>query len=407
MNLSPDGYIGTSVPRREDKRLLRGEGQFIGDLVLPGMLHVAFARSQLAHATINSVNLMQARDVDGVFLALSGQDVAQDLPPLGGMQVSAPKGWTDRVRHTITLPSQRLLADDKVRYVGEAYAVVVAADRYRAEDAVELIDPELEALPPVVDPEAALDLSAAVVHPHLGSNNVAELHVEKGDVAAAMTNAPHRIKRRFKHHRYAAMPIECRGVAAEYDRRTDSITVWTSTQVVHWVRKELAVTLGMPEEKVRVLAPDVGGGFGGKGHVYPEELVVAYLARRLGRPVRWLEDRHEHILNSAHSRDNIHDAEIGFDNDGKILAYRDSFIVDSGAYSPVGAAVAYNTTSHLIGPYHIENFSGTTRMVITNKTPNAPYRGAGRPEAAQVTERMMDLVATQLGLEPAEVRLRT
>ena len=172
------------------------------------------------------------------------------------------------------------------------------------------------------------------------------------------------------------------------------------------MRKELAVTLGLPEEKIRVIAPDVGGGFGGKGHVYPEDLIIPYLARRLGRPVKWIEDRHEHILNAAHSRDNIHDAEMGFDADGRILAFRDTFLIDSGAYSPVGAAVAYNTAAHLIGPYQIENFEATITLVTTNKTPNAPYRGAGRPEAVQVTERMVDLISAELGIDPADVRRR-
>ena len=401
---SPDGYIGRSVPRREDRRLLLGQGAYVADLVLPGMVHAAFARSQLAHARIASVDLARARAEPGVACAVSGAELGREMPPIGGMQVTAPRGWAERVRHRIALPPQNLMASDRVRYVGEAFAVVCAQSRYAAEDAVEAIEAGFEPLPAVVDPERAAD--GEILHPDIGTNLVAELHVEKGDVARAMDAAPHRIRRRFRHHRYAAMPLECRGVAAEYDRRTESLTVWSSTQVVHWVRKELAAALGMAEEKIRVLAPDVGGGFGGKGHVYPEDLIVPFLARRLGRPVRWVEDRHEHILNAAHSRDNIHDAEIGFDADGRILAFRDRFIVDSGAYSPVGAGVAYNTTAHLLGPYDIENFSGATEMVVTNKTPNAPYRGAGRPEAAQVTERLMDIAADALGMEPAELRLR-
>ena len=406
MSRSPDGYIGHSVPRREDKRLLRGEGGFVADMVRPDMVHVAFARSQIAHAAIASIDMAAAAAAEGVALALSGADLAGELAPIGGMQVSAPKGWADRVRHRITLPPQRILADDKVRYVGEAYALVVAEDRYLAEDAVESIEAVFEPIQALPDAETALAAGAPAVHPDLGGNAVAELHIEKGGAAAAMEAAPHRIARRFVHHRYAAMPMECRGVMAEYERRTDTLTVWSSTQVVHWVRKEIAITLGLPEEKIRVIAPDVGGGFGGKGHVYPEDLIVPYLARRLGRPVRWIEDRHEHILNAAHSRDNIHDAEVGFDDEGRILAFRDRFLIDSGAYSPVGAGVAYNTTAHLIGPYRIANFEAAITLVTTNKTPNAPYRGAGRPEAVQVTERMVDLIAAHLGIEAAEVRFR-
>ena len=234
--MRPDGYIGHSVPRREDKRLLRGEGTFVGDMVLPEMVHVAFARSQNAHATIESIDTSVAAEAEGVVLALSGEELARELAPIGGMQVSAPKGWSERVRHRIELPAQHILADDKVRYVGEAYALVVAEDRYLAEDAVEQIITSLTPIQALPNAEAALAGGAAVVHPNLGSNLVAELHTEKGDVAAAMEKAPHRIKRRFVHHRYAAMPMECRGVVAEYDRRTDTLTVWSSTQVVHWLR---------------------------------------------------------------------------------------------------------------------------------------------------------------------------
>ncbi len=406
MQASPDGYIGHSVPRREDDRLLRGAGCFVGDMRLPRMAEVAFARGQIAHAGVAAIDMSAARRADGVILALSGVELVGTLPPIGGMQVSAPKGWAERVDHRITLPPQRILADDRLRYVGEAYALVVAENRYLAEDAVEAIDAAFDPLPVLPDAEAACAEGAPVLHPDLGTNAVAELHVEKGRVSAALAAAPHRIRRRFVHHRYAAMPMECRGVLAEYDRRTDSLTVWSSTQVVHWVRKEIARCLDLPEEKIRVVAPDVGGGFGGKGHVYPEDLVVPYLARRLGRPVKWIEDRREHILNAAHSRDNIHDAEMGFDEDGRILAYRDAFVIDSGAYSPVGAAVAYNTASHLLGPYDIANFESRIALVTTNKAPNAPYRGAGRPEAVQVTERMMDLVAGALEIDPAEVRRR-
>jgi carbon-monoxide dehydrogenase large subunit len=221
-----------------------------------------------------------------------------------------------------------------------------------------------------------------------------------------MARAPHRLKRRFYHHRYAAVPMETRGVVAEYERRTDSMTIWSSTQVVHWVRREAAGLLGVPEARVRCVALDVGGGFGGKGHVYPEDLLITFLARRLGRPVRWIEGRSEHLMSATHSRDQLHDLEIGFDDDGRILALTDDYIVDCGAWNPIGSGVAYNTAVHLTGPYRIENFAASGRIVVTNKVPNAPYRGAGRPEAAFAMERTIDLVARALGLEPAEVRRR-
>ena len=202
------------------------------------------------------------------------------------------------------------------------------------------------------------------------------------------------------------MPMECRGVAAIHDPRTDTITIWSATQVVHWVRREVAAILGMPEARVRCLALDVGGGFGLKGHVYPEDLVIPFLARRLGRPVRWIEDRHEHLLCSAHSRDQLHEVEVGFDDDGHILALRDNFILDCGAWNPIGGGVPYNTAAHLTGPYKIDHLAVSARTAATNKVPNTAYRGAGRPEAVFAMERIIDLVAGSLGLEPAEVRRR-
>ena len=200
--------------------------------------------------------------------------------------------------------------------------------------------------------------------------------------------------------------MECRGVAAAYDVRTDAYTVWSSTQVVHWVRSEIAGTLGVPEGRIRVIAPDVGGGFGVKGHVYPEDMLIPFLARMTGRPVRWVEERREHVLCSCHSRDQRHEAEVAFDEEGRILAVKDRFVVDCGAWNPLGVAVVYNTAAHLPGPYRIPHFSVEARVAATNKAPNAPYRGAGRPEAVQVMERLVDLIAAELKLDPAEVRRR-
>jgi carbon-monoxide dehydrogenase large subunit len=370
------------------------------------MLHAAFVRSPLAHARIRSVDVVHAAAAPGVVLALSGLDLARLLPPVPDHQVSLPKKWLEAVRHRIRNPRQSLLAADKVRHVGEAYAVIVADTRYAAEDAAALVQTEFEPLPAVVDPEAALRPDAPLVHEAFGTNVIAEFAAEKGDVEAAMRAAPHRLKRRFYHHRYAALPIECRGVAALHDLRTDCVTVWSATQVVHWVRREVAATLGLPEAQVRCIALDVGGGFGVKGHVYPEDLLIPFLARRLRRPVKWLEDRHEHLQCSCHSRDQIHDVEIGFDDEGRILAFRDRFLTDSGAFSPIGSGAIYNTIAHLAGPYRIEHFAAEATVVATNKVANAPYRGAGRPEAALATERAIDLVARKLGLEAAEVRRR-
>jgi carbon-monoxide dehydrogenase large subunit len=399
-------YVGRSLLRREDKRLLTGQGQFIADLVLPRMLHAIFVRSPVAHARIRAVDLSRAAAAPGVVEALNGGDLLQLLPPVPEGQISLPPKWTSVIQHKFLNPQQPLLAHDKVRHVGEAIAVIVAETRDLAEDAAELVGWDLEELPAVVDPEAALQPDCPIVHDRYQTNLIGEFTVGRGDAAAAMAQAPHRLKRRFYHHRYAAVPMECRGVVSAYEPRTGAATIWSSTQVVHWVRREAAGLLGVPEARVRCVALDVGGGFGGKGHVYPEDLLITFLARRLGRPVRWIEGRSEHLMSATHSRDQLHDLEVGFDGDGRILALTDDYIVDCGAWNPIGSGVAYNTAVHLTGPYRIENFAASGRIVVTNKVPNAPYRGAGRPEAAFTMERTIDLVARALGLEPAEVRRR-
>ena len=399
-------FVGKSLPRREDDRLLVGRGQYIGDLELPGMLHAAFVRSPLAHARIRSVDLSRALKAGGVALALSGAELRQALPPVRDNQLPLPAKWKAAIAHRILNPRQPLLALDKVRHVGEAVAVVLADSPLGAEDAAELVAVEYEELPAIVDPRQALDAGSPLVHEKLETNEIGWFALRKGDAAKALAAAPHRISRRFSHHRYAAMPMECRGVAAAYDGRTETYTVWSSTQVVHWVQREIATTLGAPEARVRCIALDVGGGFGVKGHVYPEDMLLPFLAKRAGRPVRWIESRREHLACSCHSRDQLHDAEVAFDGEGRILALRDRFIVDCGAWNPLGVAVVYNTAAHLPGPYRIPHLDVEARIAATSKVPNAPYRGAGRPEAAQVTERLMDLIAAQLGIEPAEVRRR-
>ncbi|HEU0218657.1 MAG TPA: xanthine dehydrogenase family protein molybdopterin-binding subunit [Stellaceae bacterium] len=402
----PDTWIGRSIKRREDQRLLTGQGQFVADIVLPKMLHAVLVRSPLAHARIRAVALARAKQAPGVIEALNGGDLLQLLPPIPEGQISLPPKWTTQVQHKFLNPQEPLLAHDKARHVGEALAIIVAETRHQAEDAAELVTLDLEELPAVVDPEAALRAGGPIVHDRFNTNLIGKFSVGRGDAAGAMATAPHRLQRRFYHHRYAAVPMETRGVLAEYDRRTDSLTIWSSTQVVHWVRREAAGLLGIPEARVRCIAPDVGGGFGGKGHVYPEDMLVTFLARRLGRPVRWIEGRAEHLQSATHSRDQLHDVEVGFDGDGHILALTDNYIVDCGAWNPIGSGVAYNTAVHLTGPYKVENYRATGRIAVTNKVPNAPYRGAGRPEAAFAMERTIDLIARHLGLEPAEVRRR-
>src|SRR5262249_38991930 len=406
MESDPTSFVGRSVLRREDRRLLIGRGQFIGDLNLPHMLHAVFVRSPVAHARIRALDLATAASSPGVAYVLGGPELAQLLPPVPDTQLSLPSKWAKAVEHKFINPQQPLLAYDKVRHVGEAIGVILAESRYAAEDAAQLARVDLEPLSAVIDPEAALQSGASIVHERFQTNLIGEFSIGKGDVEAAFRRAARRLKRRFYHHRYAAMPMECRGVASMHEPRTDSVTIWSGTQVVHWVRREAAAVLQLPEARVRCVALDVGGGFGVEGHVSPEDLLIPVLARRLGRPVVWLEDRREHLVCSCHSRDQIHDLEIAFDEEGRILGLRDDFLVDCGAWNPIGMGVVYNTAVHLPGPYRIENLAIRARIAATNKVPNAPYRGAGRPEATFAMERAIDLVAEALRLEPAELRLR-
>ena len=346
-------FIGRSMTRREDRRLLTGRGQYIADLDLPHMLHAVFVRSPQAHARIKAIDMSRAAAAPGVAFVLTGPELARVLPPVSDTQVVLPSKWTALVQHKFINPQQPLLAHDKVRHVGEAVAVIVADNRYAAEDAAQLVELDLEPLPPVLDPEAALRDGATIVHDKFSTNLLGAFTIGKGDADAVLKRAPRRLQRRFYHHRYVALPMECRGVVGLHDARTDTVTIWSATQVVHWLKREASGVLQLPEAKIRCVALDVGGGFGVKGHVYPEDLLIPYLARRLGRPVKWIEDRYEHMLCSCHSRDQIHDVEIGFDDDGRILALRDHFLVDCGAWNPIGAGIAYNTAVHVPGPYKI------------------------------------------------------
>ena len=365
-------HIGRSLARREDRRLLLGIGRFIADIQLPGMLHVAFVRSELAHARISAVRTDRAASAAGVVAIFTAADITPDLIPIPGMQNRPPKAWREAVEHETSIPDQPILATGKVCHVGEPIAAVVAESRHCAEDAAALIELEMEPLPPVASIDAALDPAAPRVHDALSSNVIARLRLRKGDAAGVFASGARTIRHRFDNHRYSAMPIECRGVVARYDAPTDTMMVWSATQVAHWVRREVALRLNLPESRVRCIAPEVGGGFGVKGHVYPEDVLIPYIARRLGQPVQWIEDRREHIINSAHARDDRHDAEIAFDSDGRILAIRDRLLKDSGAYMPVGIGTPVNTAVHLLGPYHVPNYSPRSQSLPPTKLPMRP-----------------------------------
>ena len=385
-----------SVRRREDPRLITGAGEFVDDLRVPGCLHAAMLRSPHAHARIVSIDASAARRAPGVV----GVFVAADLGAVGGpIPIYAP-------HPALPVPCRiSVLARDRVRFVGEAVAVVVADDPYRAHDALDVIRVEYEALPAVVDVEAAIGAGATVVHDEIGSNVVAEWRQQVGDAAAALAGAPVVVKTRVRLSRGGAHPLEPRGLVARWDG--DSLTVWGAVQMVHRHRGVIASQLGVDEERVRVIAPpDVGGGFGTKGMYYPEYVAVAELARRLDRPVKWIETRREHTLVACVERDQVHDVEIGATRDGRLLALRDDFLHDMGAYTISGLNLPQNAMIHSVGPYVIPSLDLRFRAVITTTTPVGAYRGAGRPYGTAVIERAMDALARRLGVDPVEIRRR-
>ena len=379
---------------------------YVGDVRLPNMLHAALVRSVHAHARIRDVDVKEALGLDGVVGVWTGREIEGRISPFPESFEIHPARWLEGVKPVLQGPRPTALAQGKVHYVGEPVAIVVAEDRARAEDAVDAVAVEYQELPVVADPEESLQPGALLIHEGSKNNVVFGFSIEKGNVDQALAAAPYTLRERFRHHRYCAAPLECRGVLAWVEPKTNILTVWSSTQMPHLVRRQIAAQLDLPEEAVRVIAPDIGGGFGPKVFPYPEEMLVPFLALELGRPVKWIEDRTEHFISTAHGRDQLHDVEMAFDETGRILALRDRFLLDNGAYNPMGLTDAYNTAAHIQGPYKIPNLSVTGTCVSTNKVPNAPYRGAGRPEAVFVMERAIDIIAARLGLDPATVRRR-
>jgi len=400
------GFIGRSVKPDKSSRFITGNGMYVSDVRLPNMLHAALLRSMHAHARIHGVDVKEALRLDGVVGVWTGREIEGRISAFPESFEIHPARWLEEVKPVLRGPRPTALAQGKVHYVGEPVAIVVAEDRPKAEDAVDAIVVEYEELPIIVDAEESLQARATLVHEGSNNNVVFSFSIEKGNVDGALGAAPHTLRERFRHHRYCAAPLEGRGVVAWVEPKTNILTVWSSTQMPHLVRRQIAAQLNLPEETVRVIAPDIGGGFGPKVFVYPEEILIPFLALQLGRPVKWIEDRSEHFISTAHGRDQLHDIECAFDEEGRILAFRDRFLLDNGAYNPMGLTDAYNTAAHLQGPYKIPNFSVTGTCVSTNKVPNAPYRGAGRPEAVFVMERSIDVIAARLGLDPAEVRRR-
>ncbi|MHB1243109.1 MAG: xanthine dehydrogenase family protein molybdopterin-binding subunit [Gaiellaceae bacterium] len=391
--------VGTSVPRKEDRKLVTGNGQFLDNINLPGQLWLSVVRSPYAHAGIAKVDLAAARKLEGVVAAFSGAELAADWAG------SLPCAWP--VTEEIRMPSHFPLAFDKARHVGDGVAVVVAETRAIAKDAAELVQVEYEPLPAVADVAKALDPGAPLVHDDFGTNECYVWKLEAGEVERAFAEAPVTISRRYRQQRLIPVAMEPRGVLAQETPGTGELTLWSSTQIPHILRLTLAGVIGIPEARLRVIAPDVGGGFGSKLDVYAEEALCLALARRLKRPVKWIEERSEGFTATIHGRDVLQEIELAATAEGTITGVRVRLVSAMGAYLqlvtpgiPLLGAWVYG------GCYDIPAYSFECTGVFTHTTPTDAYRGAGRPEATYAIERAVDALAVELGLDPVELRRR-
>ncbi len=391
--------VGRDVKRVEDAALIRGLGRFVDDIALDGMLHVAFVRAQHAHAAIGGIDVAEARAMPGVHAVWTLDDLRPHL--------------TD-TRLVVALPSpayrldlhRPILADKEVVHVGEAIVMVLAESRYVAEDAAATVQVDYDPLPAVSDCVSALDPGAPVAHKGAASNLAAELTLEYGAVDAAFAGAPHVFAEKLAIHRGGSHSMECRGVVAINDRLDDLLTVYSSTQTPHAAKRMLCDLLGLGEEQVRVVVPDVGGGFGPKLIFYPEEVVVALAARVTGRPVKWIEDRFEHFVSTTQERDQQWNVELATDERGRILAVRGTMIHDHGAWTARGVNVPQGAVSAMPLAYVIPAFRIGMRVAVTNKVPVTPVRGAGQPQGVFAMERLLDRAARELGIDRAEIRRR-
>ena len=392
-------FVGHSIKRLEDRPLLTGAGRFVADLRFADMLEAAFVRSPHAHAELRAIDVRAAQQYPGVHAVFTLADLApllaQERLPLQFRTAQLPPDITPLV-----------LAKDEVAFVGEAVAVVIAQTRYIAEDAAALVAVDYRPLSAVSDCRQALAPGAPRVHSARASNLLTEFRQSYGDVADAFARAPRRASVKLKQHRGGAHSIEGRGAIAVYDDNEDRLTLWSSTQLAHEVRAFLMMLLRLDENQLRVVAPDVGGGFGAKFVMYPEEVTLAAASLLLRRPIKWIEDRREHFLAAVQERDQYWDLDVAFDNDGRLLGVRGEMIHDEGAYTPQGINLPYNASTALPGPYMLPAYQLDVRVAETNKVATMPVRGAGYPEGAFAMERLLDRIADELGLDRAEVRRR-
>jgi aerobic carbon-monoxide dehydrogenase large subunit len=390
-------YFGRAMKRVEDPRLIKGIATYVDDLKLPGVLHAEFVRSPHANAKINSIKTDGAKKLPGVIGIFTGADVNDKV---GTIPCAAPLPGGKSPDHTV-------LAGARAYFVGHPVAVVVAETRTIARDALDLVDVDYEPLPAVIDPEKALEQGSPLTHPELGTNVAFTWSLPAGDVDSAFKEADKVLKLRMVQPRVTPMAIEPRGCAASWHAGESSLTLWTSTQIPHLIRTLLPGLIHIPENKLRVVAPEVGGGFGSKLNLYAEEAVVSHLAMRLDRPIKWIEGRRENAAATIHGRDQIGDYEIAIQKDGTVLAIRSKTIADVGSYLQLlTPAIPTLTGIMLCGCYKLKAVRMDVTGVHTNKMSTDAYRGAGRPEAAYAIERIMDLVASELGLDPVQVRLK-
>ena len=390
------GYVGRSVLRPEDVPLLQGTAQFVGDVRRPGQLVARIVRSPVAHGVILGIDVAEALAVDGVHAVITAADLPDFRIPL-----RMPLGHPPLLERALQPP----LAIDRVRYVGEPVAVVVAETQGIAEDAAALVFADIDALAAVTSCEQALAADGAVLHESVGSNTIDELRWRRGDIAAVFASADVVVRQSYATNRQTGAPLETRGLVAEYDEALERVTVWGAAKVKHFNRGVTAAFLGLPEDAVNLVECEVGGGFGVRGELYPEDLLIPWLARHVRRPVQWIEDRLENLVATNHSRQQEHVLEIAATRDGKLLGFRDTARSDIGAYVRThGALVQWATTSQLPGPYDWAGYEVDHRLVVTNKTPTGTYRGPGGTEASFVRERLIDQLADELGLSPIELR---
>ena len=392
-------YIGASIVRREDIRFLTGTAKFVDDVKLPNMLHAAVLRSDHAHARIRSIDPREALKLDGVVAAFTFQDIANTLEP---RPIPMRRGSFSGLERFLQYP----LANEKVRYVGEPVAVVVAESRHLAEDALEAIDIQYEPLPAVIDAWQSLKGDVLLFEEH-GTNLAFEFSGMLGDTDEAFRRAEYTRKEQFRCHRHTGNPLETRGLVAAYDRGREDLTVWGETKVPHFNRGILASLLQVPEHRIHFVEPDVGGGFGIRGEFYPENFLIPFASMKLGRPVKWIEDRMEHLISANQSREHVCELEMAAAKEGTILGMRARIYGVLGGYVRThGASVPVGTAAMLMGPYHIPNYQWEVKCLLTNKVGMGTFSAPGRYESCFFRERMLDMVAADLGIDPVDLRLK-